>query len=386
MILYIDYVFKGATVLLLAAFLVACEEEEVNDAVPDFPPLIGINSGSVPDVVTEGETVALIAGIFSDRSNDQTVTVDWVTSGAVVLSGQLTIEPGTKVDTAFILIPENTVANDTGTVTFTLSNITPNTISFVPEDGRESVTFNVVDDVKVLSVTTDTLAATESDGVLSVPIRVSGTLDEGVQVAYTVTGTAVEGVDYALVSPSPVTISADDEEPSVDIRLLNNSDLQAERTLEVNVIGVTSTNEEVSLSTGSGSVLYNLSDDTKTIRFGRLDVATPVAEDTLTINTPGTYELIVEVGGSLLSEVTVEINNTGLPTGVNLLVSNPFTLVPDEDTRPYSFTVTQEALDNLTADAFFSFTLENITALNGDNEVILEDGTDEVLVQLVASE
>lgn len=384
---YLYNLLRGAIAVSFATVFLACEEdEEVNDAVPDFPTAIGISNNSLPDIVTEGETATLIIGVFSDRDNDQAITVDWTTTGAVELSGQATIEAGTKVDTVLVAIPENAVANDTAAVTFSLSNVSPSDISFVPEGGRESVTFAVVDDTKVFNVAADTLAALESDGVISIPIEVSGNLDEDVQIAYTVSGTAVEGVDYEFIAPSPATIGMDDEEPSVNIRLLNNADLQAVRTLEINVTEVISDNEEVVLSEGAGSVVYNLSDDSKEIVFERLDVAAPIAEDTLVISSPGTYEVFVGVNGDLLGEATVEVNSDDLPTGVMPLVMNPFTLVPGEDARPYSFTVSAEALDGLTEDLFFSFALENVNALNDDSEVVVSEDASQVLVQLVAPE
>lgn len=381
------------TVILSGTGLIACEEDEVNDAVPDFPTAVGISNESyIGEVVNrqqlplvEGETAVMLVGVFSDRDNNETITVDWTASGAVSLSGQLTIEAGTKVDTVLLPVADNTVAADTSTITFTLSNISPSSVPFVPEAGRESITFPVVDDREVFNVTTDTVDVLESGGTISIPIAVTSTLDEDVQVAYMVGGTAVAGVDYELLTPSPATIAAGEEEPRINIRLLNNSDLQEERTLEVNVTGVTSANEEVSLADGSGTVVYNLSDDTKSIGFARLDAETPIAEDTLVISAPGTYEVPIEVVGNLLGEASVEVNSTGLPTGVTPLVSNPFTLVPDEDARPYSFTVSAEAFAGLTDDTFFSFVLENVSTTNGDNEVVISEAAD-VLVQLVAPE
>lgn len=388
------YIFLQRTfIALLSVLLLACEDEEVNDAVPDYPAAVGISNNSVTNfstrsnevLLTEGDTAILIVGIFSDRDNDQNVTVDWSATGAVSLNGQATIEAGTKVDTVLLPIPENTVANDTVAVTFSLSNINPGDIPFVPEEGRESVTFEIIDDTKTLRVENDSLNAIESDGILSIPIDVTSDLDEDVQVAYTVGGTAVEGVDYELVSPSPVTIGSGDD-PAINIRLLNNSDLQDERTLDVNVTGVTSSNQEVNLDANSGTIVYTLSDDTKAIGFERLDIATPIEEDTLVINAPGTYEVSIGVTGDLLGEATVEINSTDFPTGVTPLVSSPLTFVPDEEARPYSFSVSGAALSGLTEDAFFTITLENATAANGDNEVIVREDANQIVVQLVAPE
>ena len=388
------YRLYQAAIVLLGVGLLACEENEVNDTVPDFPTAIGISSGSyVGEVVSgrqlplvEGNTAMMIVGVFSDRDNNETIAVDWTASGAVSLSGQLTIEAGTKADTVLLPVADNTVVGDTSTITFALSNVNPASIPFVPEEGRESVTFQVVDDREVFSVVTDTVDVLESDGTVAVPIEVTSALDEDVQVTYTVGGTAVAGVDYELLSPSPATIAAGEEEPSINIRLLNNSDLQDSRTLEVSVTSVTSTNEEVSLIDGSGTVVYNLSDDLKSIGFVRLDAETPVAEDTLIISAPGTYEVFVEVVGNLLSEATVEVNSPELPAGITPLVSNPFTLVPDEDARPYSFTVSAQAFEGLAADEFFSFVLENVTSVTNDNEVVVNEEAGRILVQLVAPE
>jgi hypothetical protein len=70
---------------------------------------------------------------------------------------------------------------------------------------------------------------------LEIPVKVSLAQDEDVTVAYTIEENgAIEGIDFEILSPNPITISAGEYETAIEIAVINNEVFETEsRTFSI---------------------------------------------------------------------------------------------------------------------------------------------------------
>ncbi len=105
-------------------------------------------------------------------------------------------------------------------------------IKVTKADGAEG-TLSVEAISKTLALEGDTATIAETDEIdtVGIPLVIDNVVAGTTTISYTIDGTAVEGVDYELVSPNPIVLTADSD-PETDyyiyVRLLPDTEQESE--------------------------------------------------------------------------------------------------------------------------------------------------------------
>ncbi|MFI5381802.1 MAG: beta strand repeat-containing protein, partial [Tepidisphaerales bacterium] len=157
---------------------------------------IGLSGTAVP-----GRLVSLVPPVINPAN------ASYYFTGVALAANQITVT--IPLEQSFVQIPvnifDNTIPDGTRTAIFT---VVPTAGSYLTTPGTDTTTVTILDnEVPRLSVTASVPLATEenqSPGILTIARQ--GTLEIPLTVAYTVGGTAINGVDY--VNPGTIVIPA----------------------------------------------------------------------------------------------------------------------------------------------------------------------------------
>jgi hypothetical protein len=167
---------------------------------------------------------------------------------------------------------------------------------------------------KVLSLSGDTLDVSESfeDSEIAIPLTIDNVVAEEVAVSYTIGGTAVEGVDYELVSPNPLILDAESEEDdyAIYIRLIADvSHENEEKILSVTLNSIETTLEDEVVLAENENILVDgirIHDDIKLVSIKNI-----VSEG---VNNTGivSFEVLLSATSSEAIKVNYSLTGTGV--------------------------------------------------------------------------
>lgn len=222
---------------------------------------------------------------------------------------------------------------------------------------------------KVLSLPGDTLDVSESfkDSEISIPLTIDNVVAEEIVVSYTIGGSAVEGVDYELLSPNPLVLNADStkEDYAIYIRLIADVFPEAEEkivSVTLNSVAV-ALEDEVVLTDDEKTLVagIRLHDDTKIVSIKNI-----VPEE---ISSTGVVSFEVVLSSRSSKSVKVDYSLTG--TGVSDVTPDALgtiTFAPGETSKFIYIQFNETALSD---EQTVAVTLESISS---DDEETSLDG------------
>lgn len=107
--------------------------------------------------------------------------------------------------------------------------------------------------------------------VVTIGASIGNGVKEDVTVEYTVTGSAVEGVDYNLNSPNTITIPAGENNATIEIEPINNDQFDLPRNIVLTITSVSDPNLNIGINTTGklqSSVNVTLQDDDCLVNTG----------------------------------------------------------------------------------------------------------------------
>jgi len=315
----------------LAAFTSACDDEPTVQRAK----VLQVYGG---EEVYVGDTQEYTMGSYSNR---ETFTWAVAGTGASVTSGT-----GEYLNVAF---------NQPGSFS----------IKVTKADGAEG-TLNVEAISKTLALEGDTATIIETDEIdtVGIPLVIDNLVAGTTTISYTIDGTAVEGVDYELVSPNPIVLTADSD-PETDyyiyVRLLPDTEQESEtKYIQVTLTDVTTEiQSEVVLANDSDilSKTLEIADDFKEVSFEGADEETE-------IDAPAVVEVTITLSEASTEDVTVDYSITG--TGVNDATptgAGSVTFAAGEVSKTVNLQFTSGAF---TADQVVTLQIDGITTADGE--------------------
>ncbi|MEO1051091.1 MAG: hypothetical protein AAFX87_10705 [Bacteroidota bacterium] len=362
-------------------YFASCESDE-SEVIPSSNTIALL---SAPASILEGGTASFTVIYLGDPLTSAT-TVDFTVTGTgISLTGTATIPANEQQGTFDLMIPEdNTLEDEEIALTLTLTGASGG-IEINENTPQNSAEFTLMEDVKNISVTNDTISISETFGnagdTLMIPINLSNALDSEISIDYTISGTAVPGTDYMLVSANPLVLDAGTASAGIYIRILDDMDVEATApqlivTLD-DITNADATDEETTLVEGDANrvIAYNIQDDLKTIGFDRLPT------DTIMVSSAGSFTVSVNVTGNLLTGATIFLDDN-LPNGVDDdLTSDELSFTINESSRTITFTVDQGVFDG-SGDINATYVFDGLDA-NGDNEVSESMTNNEIRIKII---
>jgi hypothetical protein len=299
-----------------------------------------------------------ITGFGVPEINYQILTSSNVTFNASTGTGTVVFAAGkTSVNIPFNSIDDQTInppASQGGPKVHLLLH-QDDEHTFLVDPARETADIIIADAASVVGVKV-TKNAAEINGTSSgmgafTFTRTGGNLKAPLTVTFNLAGTAAEGSDYVTVSPHSVTFPANKTTTVLNIKAIDDVDVEANQTVEL----VLQTDTTYFLDLPNSVAEMSIADDTRPVIFGPLSVI-PGA----TVNTPLTIsynDLVtatnaqVPAGGTLVFKITKVLKGT--------LQKNSVNVVPNTTTLATGESLTWTTTSAGTIKAF------NVVAMNG---------------------
>ncbi|HWV66642.1 Calx-beta domain-containing protein [Chitinophaga sp.] len=283
--------------------------------------LLVTNSADGAEPVTNGEfTISLPVGYTSS----ETITVNYTIAGTATagtdyaaLSGTATIPAGAPKVTIPVTVTDDDIIEGTETVTLTLTGGTSTSFNFTPASGNSTATVNIADNDntaanQVISVTKKTDAAepgTNGAFTFSLPANVKSA--QPVTINYTISGTAINGTDYATLSGS-IVLPADQNSVDLPVTVSDDKIIEGVETVILTVTGGSSPAFVFTASPTNGNATVNIADDDDIAGNRVLSVAK--TKDAAEPGTNGSFRISLPTGYTASAPITVSYNTTGTAT------------------------------------------------------------------------
>ena len=315
--------------------------------------ILANTNGAEPTV--DGQfTVAISTPSDSDTIVSYTVTGDAV-SGVdyTALSGTVTIIAGATSATIDVNVLDDAVLENNEFVTVALDSVIAGDADISIGSASNATITIADDDIAEVTVTANDPNAAEPSDHGQFTINISNQSDSDTVVAYTLTGNAVGGTDFAALSGS-VTIAANTSGATVDVTVLDDALLEDNETVTLTIDSVVTGDSDISVGTMDSATLTIVDDDVAEVSVVATDpTATEPADPgqfTVSISNPSDTDTVIAytisgdaTAGSdyvvLSGTVTIAANTTSATIDVNVLDD---TLLEDSE----SVTIT---LDSVTS-------------------------------------
>ena len=204
-------------------------------AAGDLAPAVGfIMEGSEGE---EGKSPAKIS-VSLDQAGEKPVTVAYAATGGTAANGKdytlkdgtLVFEPGETVKNIDIGIIDSKVYHDNRTIEVTLANPVNAVL------GKQTVhTYTIIDSSPPPSVTfaSPGQEVQENGGSAVATVQLSAVSGKDVTVPFTISGTAVDGKNYRVMTPSPLTIKAGTTTGEITLAVMDNDLYEDNKTVFV---------------------------------------------------------------------------------------------------------------------------------------------------------
>ena len=160
-----------------------------------------------------------ITGGTAENNKDYTLT-----------NGTLVFEPGETVKTIDIGIIDDKLHEDNETIEVTLSN----PVNAVP--GKQTVhTYTIIDNdpEPTVTFTAPGQEVKEDMGKVTASLKLSAASGKDVTVPFTLSGTAIDGKNYRVMTPNPLTIRAGETTGAITLALMDNKLYEDNKTIIV---------------------------------------------------------------------------------------------------------------------------------------------------------
>ena len=308
---------------------------------------------------------------------NEDITINYTIGGTataadyVPLSGTAVIAAGTGFTDVPVEVIDNNIIDGTRTVIVTISSITTGSGNvFTAHATENTATANIADDDNTTA--NRTLAVTASipdaeEGTSPVPGEFTLSLPAGItvardlQIAFTLGGKAVNGADYQQISPLTVTIPAGQSSATVIITPVNNSIIDGDRDVVLNVSTITVTGGNpygaFTASPGNAALTIHDDDDTPENRQVSAIASTPDAyEDPAAASRDGVFTVSLPGGLTAAEPLTVSFTLTGAAVnGADYQNVNPLTVTIPAGQNAATVTITP--VDNTLIDGDRAATL-----------------------------
>ncbi|MEM6830240.1 MAG: hypothetical protein AAF551_06965 [Bacteroidota bacterium] len=351
--------------------------------------LIGIEGGEVATVVRMREV------------QDSDITISYAVTGDFATTGSVVIPQGSLTASLSVTIPEDNIVGTGGTATLALTEV-DNGLDIGrggPQSGLSFVELPVswVDDLKAItfssSLTRQVNVETNESGLDTLrffvrTVNPSDTTtvaaDADISVNFTISGDLTAGVDYTLLTPSPIVIDAEASQDTIAIVMANTfdnltADTQRDFVIELN--SFTGGDAETSLATGQ-TLTQEFLDDTKVFSFS----SDTLYVDSAMIQLEPIIVTDISLAGELVADASVTTFNfsASLRNPSNL----PVAFSPGESSRPFriearvsdfGFSATNTVADT----TYHSVVMSGINTVNGDAEVSVSTTADRFVIGVI---
>ncbi|MGF6849823.1 gliding motility-associated-like protein [Chitinophaga sp. W3I9] len=371
-----------------------------DDNTTDNKVLLVTNSGDGAEPGTNGEfTIKLPKGITSSEP----ITVSYTVAGTAIagtdytaLTGTAVIPAGKDSITIPVVVANDQIIEGTETVVVTLTGGVSTSFNFTPANGNGTATVNITDDDnttanQVISVSKTTDAAEPgTNGAFSVSLPAGVRSAQPVTVNYTITGTAVNGTDYATLSGS-VVIPAGDNSVPVPVTVTNDNIIEGTETVILTVTDGASQSFVFTASTTNGNATANIADDDAVAANLVLsvakskDAAEPGTNGSFRISLPATYTASapVTVNYSISGTAAAGSDYAALSGTATILAGQSGVTIPVNVINEQIIENTETVIMTLTGGTSGSFTYTASTT-NGNATVNIADD-DNTAANLVLS-
>jgi RHS repeat-associated protein len=185
------------------------------------PPTVSFASGG-PTTGAEGAKATFTVQLSA--ASGQTVTVPYTVTG--LPGGTLTFTPTQTTQTLTLKVPDDHLYEDNESLQIALSTPVNATLG-----NNASVTYTVeeTDPPPTVAFTKTTASGVQGETV-NVPVTLSSASGKPATASYTLSGTAVQGVDYTLAGNN-ITVNPGDKSASIPLNIVDNHQVGANKTL-----------------------------------------------------------------------------------------------------------------------------------------------------------
>ena len=235
-------------------------------------------------------------------ASDTDTTVSYSVTGTAaagddytVLSGTVTILAGQTTATIDVNIVDDSILEDTESVTVTLDSITSGD-SDISIDSSDTATVSIADNdsAEVSILANDDMAAEPTDGG-QFTVSVSNASDTDTVVTYTVGGDATSGDDFTPLTGT-VTILAGQTSATIDVTAIDDAILENTETVVVSLDAIASGDADISIGASDMAVVSITDNDVAEITVSATGSAAEPGDDgefTVSISAPSDTDTVV---------------------------------------------------------------------------------------------
>lgn len=219
---------------------------------------------------TNGEfTIHLPAGVIPTED----ITVNYTVGGTAqaesdytTLTGTVTIPAGKDSVVLPVNVLDDQVIENTETVTVTLTGGSSSNFNYTASTTEGNASIDIADNDntalnRVLGIRKKTDAAEPStNGAFVIGLPAGITSSENITIAYTSSGTATSGTDYAALGTS-VVLPAGQDSITLPFTVIDDKIIENTETVIATVTGGTSTSFAFTVSSTAGNATANIADD-----------------------------------------------------------------------------------------------------------------------------
>jgi gliding motility-associated-like protein len=270
-------------------------------------------------------------GLQAGYTATEAITVNYSLSGTATngvdyttLNGSALIPAGQNNVTVPVTVTDDTFLESAETVILTINNGSSATFTFTASSTAGTGTLNIADNDntaanRVLSIIKlNDAAEPATSGAFSISLPSGVLASENITVNYTVSGTAAAGTDYIAI-PATATIPAGQNSVQVPLNVIDDSIIERNETVTINLTGGTSANLSYTPAAGSSSATANIADNDFTAN-SNIVLLTKVS-DAIEGGTNGQYRISLPPGVTSSENVTVSFSMAGTANGADYTLS-----------------------------------------------------------------
>ena len=247
-------------------------------------------------------TVALSSVSSAEVSVDYAVTGTAISGVDYTLAnGTLRIPAGSPTKNILASIINNDIYEPTKTMIITLSN----PVNAILDDSGTVFTYKILNDDTLPTVAfsgPNSSSGAPTDSSLTLPLVLSAKSGFETSISYTVTGTAVSGVDYAAV-PGTITIPLGSTTASIPLTIINSGFTDSNKTIIVTLTSV----DNATLATTNTVYTYTIQNPNFVLPTVEFDSSTGTGREDIA----GTVNIPVVLSEPYTEDVTISYAVTG---------------------------------------------------------------------------
>ena len=308
------------------------------------------------------------AGQFTvsiNNASDTDTTITYLVSGDAdagddyqPLLGSITILAGQKTATIDVTVINDSILEDNETVTVTLDTITAGDSDLTLGTTTSADVTITDEDVAVVTVAANDNAASEPGDGGQFTVTISNPSDTDTVISYNISGDATEDVDYDALSGT-VTILAGETTATIDVSVIDDSLLEDNETVSIELTTITSGDSGVSIGTADSATVTISDTDTAEVTIAATVSAAgePTSDGSFTVSISNKSDTDTVVSYTVTGDATADVDYTALSGSVTILAG--------ETTATILIDVTDDVL--LEDSESVTVTLDAVTA--GDDDV-----------------